>query len=620
MEYLKLFIILQIRNCNDSLFFTCPKYKRHLLLMKKKLILYFFFKIIKMMSPKAFILFLFFSSSLSVDLRACIEPEVTQDRLGLVAVAHYELGKPVSYTQDWPDRWSGIRNWICPFRDFDNYPPYADCSSFVTWIYWVVFGMGDDFVNDRDWSEGYTGTMSDKGTTVTLEQARPGDIVLYGPPSHSHVTLYIGDGKVISFGGSSPPQIYDIDYYLWDPRNKIISFFEGCLSDNECVNHVEGGETICFNGGYEITPSSNGYCTTGCHSDWDCPEGKHCDTSLTTWQCVEDESSEDCYGPDSAIISDGDSKIYYLYNDPCVYGCDDYEYRYCDDGVLSGSYTYSSCSTEGCSKDPDDCYTPSGSIMIDGEDRIFYSRSSVPCGGNCYDYSEYRLCRDGILSGSYTYSSCHTEDCTSKPYTPPTSTPYTPPPPTPEENNCFASDSFVNILYDFKTCTERHGEHCRTYNDELQIPVIRKPLSEVLKGDIIETNNGKFSKVYHIKHHPSSPLLKFYLQEVNGNCGNILEITPNHLVYTIAGEVDEVAAKNIKVGDYLQGKQIWRVEKIEITEKPSTFILTQDYDIFVNNVKCSVFTTNMWGQFGSVLLVYANQILPEFIVNVLDSE
>lgn len=59
-------------------------------------------------------------------------------------------------------------------------------------------------------------------------------------------------------------------------------------------------------------------------------------------------SALDCVGPDSAVISHGGSKTYYLnssvpYDQTC-----DFEVRECYNGFLNGFYTYSSCSINNC--------------------------------------------------------------------------------------------------------------------------------------------------------------------------------------------------------------------------------------------------------------------------------
>ena len=100
------------------------------------------------------------------------------------------------YTEDMTKRWSGISSRICP----PNAPPYSDCSSAVTWIWWTAIGMltiiafstlcslhlalcarvslvysfacrfspssfalwlgkGADILNGESWEAGYTGTL-----------------------------------------------------------------------------------------------------------------------------------------------------------------------------------------------------------------------------------------------------------------------------------------------------------------------------------------------------------------------------------------------------------------------------------------------------------------------------
>lgn len=35
-------------------------------------------------------------------------------------------------------RWSGISTWTCPV--YNRVPAYADCSSFISWVYWTAYG------------------------------------------------------------------------------------------------------------------------------------------------------------------------------------------------------------------------------------------------------------------------------------------------------------------------------------------------------------------------------------------------------------------------------------------------------------------------------------------------
>lgn len=73
--------------------------------------------------------------------------------------------------------------------------------------------------------------------------------------------------------------------------------------------------------------------------------------------------------------------------------------RVCNNGTLSGSYSYGSCSVgaaRSCLFD--------GRTVAHGEKVLAYSSSSVAFGSTCS--SQYRTCENGTLSGSYSYSSC----------------------------------------------------------------------------------------------------------------------------------------------------------------------------------------------------------------------
>jgi prophage tail gpP-like protein/cell wall-associated NlpC family hydrolase len=93
-----------------------------------------------------------------------------------------------------------------------NVPGYTDCSGFATWCYKSA-GAPDPNGNGYDGS-GYTGTLWNNGRSVTLAQISPGDLVFYSDPSsvHSHVAVYAGFGKVVSFGSEQGPFILPVKY------------------------------------------------------------------------------------------------------------------------------------------------------------------------------------------------------------------------------------------------------------------------------------------------------------------------------------------------------------------------------------------------------------------------
>lgn len=141
------------------------------------------------------------------------EDNVTEDavRMKIVQAAFlgYRNRNNIHYTQG-PSRWQGIDDKRRPPR----YPNWADCSSFSTWVYWLYFGFGVDFINDAYWKAGYTGTQIANGRVVSYGKAKPGDLVFYGPSywSIKHVAIYVGNGMVVSHGSEVGPSYYQIDY------------------------------------------------------------------------------------------------------------------------------------------------------------------------------------------------------------------------------------------------------------------------------------------------------------------------------------------------------------------------------------------------------------------------
>ena len=77
------------------------------------------------------------------------------------------------------------------------------------------------------------------------------------------------------------------------------------------------------------------------------------------------------------------------------------EYRTCEDGVLSGSNSYASCEVSA----PASCLFD-GKTIAHEESVTAYLNSSVPSGQSCQN--ESRVCNNGVLSGSHQYSSCNT--------------------------------------------------------------------------------------------------------------------------------------------------------------------------------------------------------------------
>lgn len=75
------------------------------------------------------------------------------------------------------------------------------------------------------------------------------------------------------------------------------------------------------------------------------------------------------------------------------------EKRVCNNGILSGSYNYASCSAQG----ERDCQF-NGQTIKHGNKITAYLSSSVPHDKACA--SEERVCKDGVLSGAFPYATC----------------------------------------------------------------------------------------------------------------------------------------------------------------------------------------------------------------------
>lgn len=75
------------------------------------------------------------------------------------------------------------------------------------------------------------------------------------------------------------------------------------------------------------------------------------------------------------------------------------EYRTCDDGVLSGSNQYATCSVAAAAS----CLFD-GRTIAHGESVTGFLSSATDYGSSCS--GETRTCNNGVLSGSYQYGSC----------------------------------------------------------------------------------------------------------------------------------------------------------------------------------------------------------------------
>lgn len=121
-----------------------------------------------------------------------------------------KVAPEIHYSQA-ANRWYGIANKCNPFKG--EYPHYADCSAYTTWVLWAVlvhhFGFHADIVNGANWDGGYTGTQIRHGKQIKLKvNWRVGDLIFYGDQGGGvpeHVAMYVGAGMVVSHGSEAAP-------------------------------------------------------------------------------------------------------------------------------------------------------------------------------------------------------------------------------------------------------------------------------------------------------------------------------------------------------------------------------------------------------------------------------
>jgi len=108
-----------------------------------------------------------------------------------------------------------------------------------------------------------------------------------------------------------------------------------------------------------------------------------------------------CNLPWGGTISSGQGITAYANSSPvCGSSCAS-EWRVCTNGTLSGSYTNSNCSVQACAP----CTLPWGGSIDSGSSVTAY-QESTHCV-SCTDVlSETRTCNNGTLSGSYAYQNC----------------------------------------------------------------------------------------------------------------------------------------------------------------------------------------------------------------------
>lgn len=114
--------------------------------------------------------------------------------------------------------YSQTRPW--PLIHPPHIPRLLDCSGFVSICHYAA---GADNPNNRQWDgQGYTGTLMGGGKKCSYSDLKVGDAIFYGYTTHpspafpygspTHVSLYVGDGMIVSHGSDSGPSYYNYRY------------------------------------------------------------------------------------------------------------------------------------------------------------------------------------------------------------------------------------------------------------------------------------------------------------------------------------------------------------------------------------------------------------------------
>ena len=131
-----------------------------------------------------------------------------------------------------------------------------------------------------------------------------------------------------------------------------------------------------------------------------CKDGKLSGSYGSAFCAVETPPPGSCLF-NADIVNAGNSVIAYAY--PLVASgqvCTP-QTRHCDNGTLSGSFMFPKCSVSSSTGFPCGFGTDA---VASGTTVIGFEKSSVPPGQSCA--SQTRTCTNGILSGTYAYTSC----------------------------------------------------------------------------------------------------------------------------------------------------------------------------------------------------------------------
>lgn len=129
--------------------------------------------------------------------KAGVDGGSLRDRIVAVAKA-----SAANYKQN-PGQWFYAQGGAWNVDDPTKPPQRGNRSDCSQWIA-AVYKKAGAPAPGPNYSGIYTGNMRVKGHGVPTAQAKPGDIILYGPPPSRHVEIYVGPGQRTIGHGSAP--------------------------------------------------------------------------------------------------------------------------------------------------------------------------------------------------------------------------------------------------------------------------------------------------------------------------------------------------------------------------------------------------------------------------------
>jgi len=245
-------------------------------------------------------------------------------------------------------------------------------------------------IENRDTATGNDSTSTETTVVESNDSCTfRGQVVPHG----SSITAY--QSSSVDFGGTCSSQT----------RTCNDGTLSGSYSNSSCT--VQSAASCNFNG--QLIPhgstvsayqsSSVGFGDTCSSQTRSCNNGSLSGTYSYSTCTV--NSANSCYFNGQTVDHGNSVTAYFDSTVPYGSTCSSQQ-RTCDDGSLSGYYSYSSCQQEA----PDTC-SFNGQTIQHGGTVTAYQSSSVAYGSTCT--SQTRSCDDGYLYGSYQYSSCSVE-------------------------------------------------------------------------------------------------------------------------------------------------------------------------------------------------------------------